>query len=797
MNENPSVPIPQSEHLNAANPFDDSSNQRSPASGQGPITSPAPGLPSGAGSIRPMGGPQNPSTPGTPNPNLMSPPPPGGAPAGMDHIMGSQGIPHSPGMQHPNFGGPGGPGHPGGPTSNPGMPGQPQNFPQMNGQWPPQMMQGYRPPPMMHPSGQRMNDMSRMPGIPGGMPPGGQFHGFPGTPMGGSMLGYPSQPNPNVININNTNIITSTHNNMPTHIFRPYSGGQDNVRMPPGSGPGPGSGGGITMNGPSSEPKFETKVEPSDETLVPNEILDLFPNEPSSDTPTPKNEPVQCGMCQKQIYPNQDFEELVRCYSCSKWFKRTCVGINEVAYKQLVNEQNHCAWCCDNCIGSKPILSIMPKHDNNNQCTNQPLTAQSIGEKPEPKERKKRKNTKANGKAKAAPAAMPPPMGGMERGMRPGMGQMGMNPAMINPRMMMNPRMPHMMTPHGPMGNLPMGMMGNRGPMGMGGPPGGPMGMGPGGPGMPSSGQFNPMASPQPGVNPMTMNTDSTGPGGIPTSGQTGPGGPGPGQVPQTSVSMPNNWPMMNGNQPFNPQQFNQQQPPPPTSVSDFNPSSLGDINPSSFNTTPNVPTTSCAIQQSISGGQSMHPAVGVNQSGQSRPNHTSALPDLDTSNLDGLDIPTGVDTSGVTPNSQSAMDINNILGNLTSDAPPSATGGSVQSTHQPVHTAPSSGQNDAGLPPVSTSSLPTSIPSSVPPPTEPNPTQIPSMEIKENVEKIPTPPNSIAPPTTTPTQPDENQPMTDSVAPPEPPPPLVPQGGTPGLETNESNPNNEPTETE
>ena len=155
MNENPSVPIPQSEHLNAANPFDDSSNQRSPASGQGPITSPAPGLPTGAGSIRPMGGPQNPPTLGTPNPNLMSPPPQGGAPAGMgeykailnikhnknysDHSMGSQGIPHSPGMQHPNFGGPGGPGHPGGPTSNPGMPGQPQNFPQMNGQWPPQV----------------------------------------------------------------------------------------------------------------------------------------------------------------------------------------------------------------------------------------------------------------------------------------------------------------------------------------------------------------------------------------------------------------------------------------------------------------------------------------------------------------------------------------------------------------------------------------------------------------------------------------------------------------------------------
>ena len=89
---------------------------------------------------------------------------------------------------------------------------------------------------------------------------------------------------------------------MSTNIFRPFTG-DGNPRMPPGSGPGPGSGGpGITMNGPSSEPKFETKVEPSDESsLVPNEILDLFPSEPSSDTPTPKNEPVQCGMCQKQV----------------------------------------------------------------------------------------------------------------------------------------------------------------------------------------------------------------------------------------------------------------------------------------------------------------------------------------------------------------------------------------------------------------------------------------------------------------------------------------------------------------
>ena len=103
--------------------------------------------------------------------------------------------------------------------------------------------------------------------------------------------------------------------------------------------------------------------------------------------------------------------------------------------------------------------------------------------------------------------------------------------------------------------------------------------------------------------------------------------------------------------------------------VSDFNPSSFGDINPSSFNSTPNVPTTSGANQQqSVPGGPQTNPqgVGGVNNQppGQSQPNNTPALPDLDTSNLDGLDIPTGVDTSvGVTPSSQSAMDINNILG--------------------------------------------------------------------------------------------------------------------------------------
>ena len=148
------------------------------------------------------------------------------------------------------------------------------------------------------------------------------------------------------------------------------------------------------------------------------------------------------------------------------------------------------------------------------------------------------------------------------------------------------------------------------------------------------------------------------------------------------------------------------------------------------------------------------------------------------------------------------------FLGNLTSDAPPSATGGNVvapPTVGAPPQTAPPSG--DIGLaPPVSTSSLPTSIPSTVPNPSEPNPTQI---QPPENVEKVPTPPSSIAPPpnTTTPQpttddqqQQQQQQPMTDSVVPSEPASSL--QGATPqppiGLETtDQSNPNNEPTETE
>jgi len=105
-----------------------------------------------------------------------------------------------------------------------------------------------------------------------------------------------------------------------------------------------------------------------------------------------------------QIYPTQEIEELVRCFSCKTWFKRNCVGINEAAYKQLVLEQNYCAWSCQSCITNKVVNSCVQKIPNdNNNSTNQPIPPNApvhdVPIKPE-KERKKRKNSKQNGKQK-------------------------------------------------------------------------------------------------------------------------------------------------------------------------------------------------------------------------------------------------------------------------------------------------------------------------------------------------------------------------------------------------------------
>ena len=74
------------------------------------------------------------------------------------------------------------------------------------------------------------------------------------------------------------------------------------------------------------------------------------------------------------------------------------MGINESAYKALVNEQSYCSWCCDTCINTKQILTIMPKTDNNNKVTNQPITNlmnDSIKAEPESKPKKKKRTPKA------------------------------------------------------------------------------------------------------------------------------------------------------------------------------------------------------------------------------------------------------------------------------------------------------------------------------------------------------------------------------------------------------------------
>ena len=141
MNETP-VPIPQSENLSAANPFDDSSSQRSPASASGPMGTP--GTPSSqAGPLMgnfPQG--QQPQMGGQPQ-NIMSPPPqqmmndmnsPGGPPAGPPGQFNRFG---QPGQGHPGAppGQMGQQGHPGQfPGQHPGMNGPGPNYGQMNGQ---------------------------------------------------------------------------------------------------------------------------------------------------------------------------------------------------------------------------------------------------------------------------------------------------------------------------------------------------------------------------------------------------------------------------------------------------------------------------------------------------------------------------------------------------------------------------------------------------------------------------------------------------------------------------------------
>ena len=150
------------------------------------------------------------------------------------------------------------------------------------------MMYQNRPPHMMGPGAQRMPDMSGRMGMHGGMghgiPPGqpGGFPSFPGQPQMGGMSSYPRYE-------------SSMSDRLVIIVIIRTPFGENGPRgMNPVGNPGlP-----VGMNGPTSvAPKSEN------DSMVPNEILALLDND--STTPTadkPKIEPVQCGVCQSQVY---------------------------------------------------------------------------------------------------------------------------------------------------------------------------------------------------------------------------------------------------------------------------------------------------------------------------------------------------------------------------------------------------------------------------------------------------------------------------------------------------------------
>lgn len=411
-----------------------------------------------------------------PNPaELMSPPPSAPSPGYPMNAQSpnmppmSQGYPVRPGMGGPGMGGPG---------------------------WPQGMhnpMAGYRPNPGMP---------QMHPGMRGMMP--GQMPGMREMQM----------------NMARGNMPPGFMNNMPPGMFtrQPFPNGDlPQNGIPPASVPqqhNPADMGQM----PSTSPN-RMKTEP-DEI---NEILSLFPERHAAATTSPvSNEPSKCGKCKSDIFPKTDVEELVRCFSCKTWFKRNCVGISELAYKQLVLEQAYVAWSCQSCIENKVVNSMVPKSLDNNNCTNRPIPPEALVHavaKPEKRERKSRKGSQ-KGKAKVATAAAPsapqlrPPMGidprfrmmnpHMMRMMGPDQMRPGMNPAMMMNRHI-NPHQLMMMR-----GQMPDGMM----PPGMGHPgmpprPGMPSMSGPGPSQMdPNDPRFPPpsMTGFPPSSQPMGMN---------------------------------------------------------------------------------------------------------------------------------------------------------------------------------------------------------------------------------------------------------------------------------------------------
>ena len=115
--------------------------------------------------------------------------------------------------------------------------------------------------------------------------------------------------------------------------------------------------------------------------------------------------------------------------------------------------------------------------------------------------------------------------------------------------------------------------------------------------------------------------------------------------------------------------------------MADFNPSTFGD-----------------AFNNVGSGGPG--PNNGVNGA------TTGGLPDLDSTNLDNLELGGGGESSQNPSGNPSSVDISNILGNLTGDAPTGASSGST-----PFQPGPDSNVPSAALPevvPESTTGVPT-----------------------------------------------------------------------------------------
>jgi len=427
--------------------------------------------------------------------------------------------------------------------AQPGAGGPPQNWPGIQNNGP--ILGGFRPqggPPGM-PQGMGMpggmNPRSMHPGFMNGMPPGMNFPGGQ-VPQNN---GFPAGFHQNRMGLRN---------------------------------PAPGNPGQHILNNSQMMPNTNEPDEMNEILQIRDSLSEFTQNEkPSPLMPLSQNEKSKCGKCKSDIFPKADIEELVRCFSCKTWFRRTCVGLSELAYKRLVMEQEYVAWSCQSCIENKVVNSIVPKIEKE-YCTNRPVPPDAPVHalaKPEKRDRKSRKTSK-NGKAKSKPAApsiagppqMRPPMAMdprfASRMMHPGMMQR-MNPMMMNRHPMMGGMMPPGMMHPGmqqpgqqprmpPMsqGN-PAGFPGNpndqrfQPPGGLGGP-GGFMPQNPGQPGMPGQpgnlgmpGQpghpgmpGQPLLSPQPGQFDPRMN---------------GPGAPvpnGPGPV----TSMPSDF--MNTNAP-------------------------------------------------------------------------------------------------------------------------------------------------------------------------------------------------------------------------------------------------------